>query len=217
MNRLVLSIYDCFRRHPLFAAALFIVVTSALTASVLTLNYKEDISDFLPLDEKNQTALSVYQDISGANKIYAIISCRDSASTEPRILADGVETFCSELESADSLGYISSIIKEVAMEKMLGITDMVYENVPYFLTEADHARIDSLLSEPGYIDRQLLEDKQMLLFPSANVLTSNISRDPLSLFTPLLGRLRQGGMSIDFDTYDGYIPVSYTHLRAHET
>ena len=205
MNRLVLSIYDCFRRHPLFAAALFIVVTSALTASVLTLNYKEDISDFLPLDEKNQTALSVYQDISGANKIYAIISCRDSASTEPRILADGVETLCSELESADSLGYISSIMKEVAMEKMLGITDIVYENVPYFLTEADHARIDSLLSEPGYIDRQLIEDKQMLLFPSANVLTSNISRDPLNLFTPLLGRLRQGGMSIDFDTYDGYI------------
>lgn len=52
---------------------------------------------------------------------------------------------------------------------------------------------------------QIAEDKQLLLFPSSNILTANISRDPLNLFTPILGRLKQAGMSIDFDTYDGYI------------
>lgn len=205
MNRIILSIYDSFRRHPAAAAVLFVLLTAALAASVLTLSYKEDISDFLPLDEKNQTALSVYQDISGANRIYAIISSRDSSETDPEVLADGVEAFVAEVGQADTLSFIISVMKEVDMEKMLGITDIIYENLPYFLTDADYARADSLLRSPGYIERQVAEDKQLLLFPSANVLSANISRDPLNLFTPVLGRLNQGGMSIDFDTYDGYI------------
>ena len=62
-----------------------------------------------------------------------------------------------------------------------------------------------MLAVPDYVSNQVSEDKQLLLFPSSNVLTSNISRDPLNLFSPILGRLKQAGMSINFDTYDGYI------------
>jgi 1-acyl-sn-glycerol-3-phosphate acyltransferase len=169
------------------------------------LNYNEDISDFLPLDEDNQTALSVYQDISGANKIYAIISTKDSINVSPQTLVDGVEAFVSNTVELDTANYIRNIIKEIDMERMLSLADVVYENVPYFLTDQDYTRIDSLLSSPDYINRQLGEDKQMLLFPSSNILTANITRDPLNLFTPVLGRLSQGEASIQYDTYDGYI------------
>lgn len=132
MNKLILKIYDIFRKIPAIAWGLFFAITAALIYLVLTLTYKEDISDFLPLDEKNQTALSVYQDISGANKIYAIIATRDTVDVNPQELADGVELFVEKIESADSLHYIKNIMKEVDMDKMLGITDVVYENIPYF-------------------------------------------------------------------------------------
>ena len=82
MNKILLSIYDLFRRAPLLAWGLFLILTTALVISILSLSYKEDISDFLPLDEKNQTALSVYQDVSGANKIYAIISTKDTVQRQ---------------------------------------------------------------------------------------------------------------------------------------
>lgn len=205
MNQLILRIYDFFRKTPVLAWGLFLILTVALVCSILTLSYKEDISDFLPLDEKNQTALSIYQDVSGANKIYAIISTRDTVDVNPQELADGVELFASSIENIDSLHYVKNIMKEVDMDKMLGIADMVYENIPYFLTDKDYLRMDSLLANPKYVSDQISEDKQLLLFPSSNILTSNISRDPLNLFTPILGRLKQAGMSIDFDTYDGYI------------
>lgn len=205
MSRLTLYIYDLFKRRPVLAWGLFLVSSLALLLSFLTLGYKEDISDFLPLDEKNHTALSVYQDISGANKIYAIISAKDTTDIDPQELADGVEAFSENLMNMDSLHYISDIMKEIDMDKMLGVTEAVYENIPYFLTDEDYTRIDSLLSDPGYIDRQIGEDKQMLLFPTSNILASNISRDPLNLFTPILSRLKHGGMSIDFETFDGYI------------
>lgn len=205
MIRIVLDVYDRFRKSPLLAWSLFLLLTAVLIFSVLTLTYKEDISDFLPLDEKNQTALSIYQDVSGADRIYAIVSTLDTTDVDPQFLADGVESFAANVAAADTLNHIAEMIKEVDMDRMLGIADEVYANIPYFLTERDYARIDSLLDTPEYIDRQLDDDRQKLLFPSSNVLASSIARDPLGLFTPVLGRLSQAGMPLDFDIYDGYI------------
>lgn len=205
MNRIILKIYDGFRRKPSLGWGLFLIMTIGLIASVMTLSYKEDISDFLPLDEKNQTALSIYQDISGANKIYAIIATCDTAAVEPQELAEGVESFVGAVESIDSLHYIKNIMKEVDMDKMFEITDIVYRNIPYFLTDDDYLRMEELLSDPDYVHTQIADDKQLLLFPSSNCLTTNIARDPLNLFTPITGRLKPAGMSIAFDTYDGYV------------
>lgn len=205
MSEFVLKIYDMLRSRPVVAWAVLIALTAALAWSLTTLSYKEDISDFLPLDERNHTALSVYQDISGANRIYAIVSATDSAASNPQLLAEGVEDFAARVEAADSLHYIRSMMKTADMEKMMDIADQAYGFVPYFLTEADYARIDSLMSKPDYIATHMADNKQSLLFPSSGLLTANIARDPLNLFSPILGRLRQGGMDISFDTYDGYI------------
>lgn len=205
MNKLILSIYVRFRQSPALAFGLFLILTAALLLSFFSLHYKEDISDFLPLDEKNQTALSVYQDVSGSNRIYAIVSTVDTTDVDPQELADAVEAFASKVQNNDSLRYIKSVMKEIDMDKMLSIADEVYANAPYYLTEGDYERIDSLLSDPTYVETQISNNKQLLQFPSSNILASNISRDPLNLFSPILGRLKQAGMAIEFETYDGYI------------
>lgn len=204
-NDLILKIYDRFRRSPFTAWTLFAVLTVLMLCSVFTLRYSENISDFLPMDEKNQAAFSVYQDISGANRIYAIVCARDTANAHPQQLVDGVDAFVAKLEEADSLHCFKDIMAEIDMDQMMEVSESVYSNIPYFLTDADYARMDSLLATPGYVDRQLDEDRQLLLFPSSNILSGNISRDPLNLFTPILGRLKQAGVAIDFDTYDGHI------------
>ena len=205
MIRIVLGIYDRIKKHPVMGWICFILVTAGLIASFIRLSYKEDITDFLPLDEDNQTALSVYQDISGANKILAIVSTRDTVQPDPEELTQGVDAFVNGIETADTAHYISSVVSTVDMDRILDLVDVAYDNIPYFIKDEDYARIDSLLSIPGYIEEKLGEDKQMLLFPSSNMLVSNIARDPLDLFSPISGRLQRGGMSIDFETYDGYI------------
>lgn len=205
MTKIILRIYDLFKKRPALAVGLFVVLTACLTASFLTLNYKEDISDFLPLDEKNQTALSVYQDISGANKIYAIISMADNKEADPDSLVYGVESFTEKVLELDTIHDIAGITKTIDMENMSMVMDEVYDNIPYFLTDQDYSRIDSLLSIPCYTQTQLIEDKQLLMFPTSGVVGQNISRDPLNLFTPILGRLQQGGMPVQFEMYDGYI------------
>lgn len=205
MTKVILSIYDYFKKHPVQAWISFLIVTGVLIMSLLSLHYKEDISDFLPLDESNHTALAVYQDISGANNIIATIATKDSINVDPQELVDGVESFVSAIESADSLGYVKSLIKEIDVDLILEVADNVYQGIPYYLTDKDYARIDSLLAIPTYLEQQLEEDKQMLQFPASSLFTRNISKDPLNLFTPVLSRIKQGSVDIEYETYDSYI------------
>ena len=72
MATVVLRLYHFFRKHPWLCFLLFLVLSAFLVLQVTRINYKEDISDFLPLKGKNQDALRVYQDISGANNMIAI-------------------------------------------------------------------------------------------------------------------------------------------------
>ena len=205
MNRLVIGIYNYFRKHPATGWGLFIVSTAILACSLLTLNYKEDISDFLPLDEENHTALSVYQDISGANNIYAIIACRDSAETDPETLTAGVDALAQNIMEMDSLKLVGDIMTQIDMERITSIIDEIYADIPLYLTDEDYARIDSLMGAPGFVEGQIARDKEMLLFPSSGFVATNLSRDPLGLFAPVTDRLRNTGMGIDYETYDSHI------------
>lgn len=206
MSRLVLYIYDLFRRRPAGAWALFLLLTLLLGGLVSTLSYKEDISAFLPLDRRNQTAMGVYQLTSGADRVFAIVSPRDTSSTpSPDLLTEGVDTFTSEVEATDSLGLLSDIMATVDPDMMLAAVDSTFANLPLHLTEADYRRMDSLLALPSYLPSRLEEARRMLMFPSSNLLASTLSRDPLNLFSPLLANLGKGGMEISFDLHNGYI------------
>lgn len=205
MTRIILAVYDRFKHRPALGWCLAVLLTLVLGWAVSRLDYQEDISAFLPLDQRNQTALSVYQEISGANRIYAIVGTADSTDVDPDRLVEVVDSFTANVQKSDSTHLIGSITKQIDMERMMSMADSVYRLAPYLLTDADYARIDSLLSVPGYVSRQLGEARQMLLFPTSSMLAANLGRDPLNLFTSLTARLRRGGMSMDFDSYDGYI------------
>lgn len=60
MSKLILNIYDLFRRRRWLCRSIFAALTAVLVALVMTLHYKEDISDFLPLDHDNRQAMAVY-------------------------------------------------------------------------------------------------------------------------------------------------------------
>ena len=92
MIRFVIRLYDYMVAHKLVCALSFVVVTLTLIVSLTQLNYKEDISDFLPVSGKEKEALSVYQDISGANRIFIIFEQKgDSASTSPELIIDAIK------------------------------------------------------------------------------------------------------------------------------
>lgn len=217
MTEFILKIYGYLKIHRKTGVLSFMGLTLMLLLSVMRLNYKEDIADFLPLDPQHQNAMKVYQDISGANKIFVIFehakeksSARDTlTSAEAEAYADelvaGIDEFANLVEKADTAHEMKNIMTQVDIAKMTEMTDFVYTNIPYFLTPADYARMDSLLTQPSYIPSQLEADKQMLMFPSGGLLSDNIQRDPLNLFTPVVKKLQRTDNSLKYEMYDGHI------------
>ena len=60
MKDVAVRIYDWMSGHRWWCLASFVVVTLLMVLSVTRLSYKEDIRDFLPLDEEERTALNDY-------------------------------------------------------------------------------------------------------------------------------------------------------------
>ena len=205
MTDFILRIFDFLRRHRLVGLLSFLAVTALLVLSLMRLGYKEDIADFMPVDAEQQNALKVYQDISGANKIFAVFQYRDSLKADPDAMVAGVDAFVEAVEKADTAHSLSSILAEVDMEKMTEVADFVYTNIPYFLTDADYARMDSLLAQPTFVADQLAQDKQMLMFPAGSILSDNIQRDPLNFFTPVVQKLQPAESGLKYEMYDGHI------------
>lgn len=198
---LILKIYDRLAKHSKLLWASFVGFIILFVSLILNLNYSEDINDFLPLGTSEQEALAVYQRISGAERIYMLFNNPD----DPDMTIDAIDHFISCVQDLDSLGWCADLTAQYDMSMMQEVSDFIFENIPYFLSSQDYERIDSLLSQEGYLDDQLERDKQMLMFPSGGMMTSSIRKDPLGLFSPVLADLQSSNPQMGFEMYEGYI------------
>ena len=196
------KLFDFFHKRVLLRRSVLLTLTIALVVSVFQLSYKEDISDFMPLTDEEKMDMQIYQDISGVNKLVVLFSC-DKENPDSTIAA--IDLFQESVKKMDTHNWTSDMVTRFDMEKVGEVTEFVYQNIPYFLTERDYSRMDSLLRADNYLAEQLDRDREMLMFPSGGLLSENISRDPLNLFTPVLSKLQGLQQENKFEMYDGYI------------
>ena len=205
MAEIVTKIYDYMRAHHLLRRCSFVFVTLVLVVLFLGQRYKEDITDFLPLGDRHQKAMAIYQDISGADRLFVLFQSKDSNVVEPDSMVSAMEDYQDILSSLDPEGTTSGLINQVDYEQVGSVSDFVYRNIPYFLTDADYAHMDSLLNDDSYIAEQLQADKQLLMFPVSGLFSDNLQRDPLNLFTPVVSRLQRSGGDMNYELHDGYV------------
>lgn len=206
MNKLILNLYDYFAKHRGSMAFVLVTLTLLLGLLVTRINYKEDITDFLPLDGNQQSAMRMYQGISGANRIIILVGTekQNGRKVESEDNADYISEATDAFSQAISKDRLN-ITSSVDLDKVSELTTFVYDNIPYFLTAADYKRIDSLLQEPDYVESQLHRDMEALMFPSGGMLAENIGRDPLNLFTPTVEKLNTNNVSAKYELYNGHI------------
>ncbi len=93
---------------------------------VLSLKYNEDINDFLPMDKNQQKAITLYQDITGGQRVVAMMKMKEGESNSDR-LAEAVDTFTHILNSHDGIRHIKEVVSQVDFEKIAGIADLLHE------------------------------------------------------------------------------------------
>lgn len=203
MTKFFTSIYSYFRNHKgmLFSSLLLLLVACAL--SISSLRYKEDIGAFLPDSEANERINRVYQQMGNSNKLMIFFTSSDSINHTERI-TEAIDLFTATLEERDSSRMIPEVISRIEEERMLEVMQFIQDNVPYFLTEADYLRIDTLLTR-DHITRQLQANKQQLMLPMGSFMLQTIVADPLHLFTPLLAKLNDFRSGDQEELRDGYL------------
>ncbi|MBQ8606829.1 MAG: 1-acyl-sn-glycerol-3-phosphate acyltransferase [Bacteroidaceae bacterium] len=134
-----------------------------------------------------------------------IFQCTDSINGTPDEMIETVNDFSQVISETDSCLMIADLVTQIDLDSIILLSDFIYENIPYFLTDADYSRIDSLLSRQNYLQDCIEDSKRMLMFPSSGLLTANIKKDPLNLFYPVVSKLNRGASSDFFELYDGYI------------
>lgn len=174
---MILRIYDYMAGHRAVRRMVLLTITVVMAVLASRLTYKEDISDFLPLDGDSRDALSVYQDISGADMLVVTLGAKD-AMVSPDTLCGAVDMFCSLVAECDTAGWTSGMTAQVDMEQMEQVREFAYENIPYLLDDADYRRMDSLLSVPGYVVQRLNDDKEILTLPTGGMLAGSMGNDP---------------------------------------
>ena len=197
MKRL-LRLYDHFSNRPVELLLLLAVVVAALTMAAAGLRYKEDITDFLPADDEFREAMAVYDQLSDAQRIVIIFEGAPADS-----LCSAVDSFA---EAAVAAGLDEDrLTAEVDIQAFLERLRFIQQHAPYFLTEADYPKMDTLFTAAGFHEA-LKRDRQMLSMPGSGLLSQVIAGDPLGLFPLSAGASGQYAAATQaFTSHDGYM------------
>ena len=204
MVAFIIRIYEWMRRQRTVCWLSFILLTVLLSVLLLKQTYQEDISAFLPLNNKYNKALKVYQSISGTNRIFAIFQYADSTQSDPDSIIQAIDDYVELLKTKDTEKEVRNLVSQIDTEKMTETLSFIYQHIPYFLTDEDYCRFDSLLEDPGFIPSQVSNDKQMMMLPATSLLSDNLQCDPLNFFTPVVAKLQKSS-SLNYENYEGYI------------
>ena len=200
MKKAVLAIYDYLSTHKAIYRGILFGLIAVCTLLVCRLDYKEDISDFLPLSAHQKQAMDIYQKISGAERIVIIF---EGGQLDDKLNA--IDDYARALQKSDST-LSSYLTTQIDMQQYLDVLHWVYMHIPYFLTEEDYVRIDSLLAIDDIVAQSMANNKRILQMPVSSFMHRSIGDDPLALFAPIVSSLQQFQPIVaGFSSFDGYM------------
>lgn len=176
MKRFVLHIYDWLSAHKGAAAVICAAVLILSLLSALRLGFQEDISAFLPEEQREQLS-----ETEGQERIAVFFN---GGSLDDKL--DAMYAFQDKWNEANPDIPVQA---DADNSEVLAVFDFISSNWPYFMEEADYARADSLLADNSYLSRRMAQNK--LSMYGANSMVSKYFRtDPLDLYSPVLKRLQ---------------------------
>lgn len=208
MSRFFVNLFRYFQKHPPFLWGLLILMLILCSYSLSKISFVEDISSFLPQNENNKRINFAYQNIGAANKIVVNIKSADENTSrenlDRELLMDAAFAFAEYITENDSLHHITHLMYEVNQQQIGDLTNFIVENMPYFLSEEDYIRMDSLLTKEN-IAYQLHNNKKLLLSPAGTFIRNVIVADPLHFSDPLLQGLIAFQLNDQYHVEDGFI------------
>ena len=201
MKKVILHIYDFLSSHKGLAAGILGLLMGFCALSALHMDYEEDITAFLPQSEESKRCSDVYNRL-GQDRMAVFF---EGAEEDTEALMDAMQAFGDIWADADTAALVPDLQVSTdagAVEEVFGF---IRANWPYFLTEADYARMDSLLAVPGYVDGKMEENRISFYSMASGFSGPYLRSDPLGLFSPVLQRLETLNPTSRSRVEDGFL------------
>ncbi len=205
MGGFFILLYKLFRRYRLASLGLFIIMTGLAAWFASGLKLEEDINKVLPQNEKLVKFNRVFEHTRISEQLVMYITLTDSSAlTDPEML----EAFANVLEDSLKARLVPDYIREIRLKVQDSLFSQVYgefyRNIPFFLDSSDYISIDSALQENNL--REIIrKDYRSLLSPASMIMKDYIMKDPLSLTSYGLKRLRSLQLDQSYSIRDSYI------------
>lgn len=204
MHKFFLKVYHFFEQNPAVMWGLMLVTIGLCVISALRLDFVEDISSFLPSNGQNERINYAYEHLGGDNRIVVNIGMADTEQDpDVDLLSEAADLFAETLGELDTAHHAKQVLASVDVAQISEVTEFVLQNLPYFLSDEDYARLDSMLS-PEYINRQIANDKQLLASPIPMMRTM-IQHDPLFISSNVLQSLNAFKMDDSYHSESDHI------------
>lgn len=205
MTQFFIGLYDYFERHKILFYLSLISCVLLMGFFALQVRFEENTTQFFPDTKDSQNTIKVFDNLKIKDKIIIMLSSADTCHrVEPDSLIEAAGQLQQTLTEKAGGTLIKGIFAQVDQSLIGGATDFVYEHLPLFLTDTDHQRFDSLLTEKG-IQAIMQKNYTNLLSPAGIALRSYILRDPLGLGSEALKHLQDFQLEANYEIYDEHI------------
>ena len=120
MVNFFLHIFDVLQRRRSLCMWLLTALTAVLFVMVASLKYNENIFDFLPVSGNEQKAITLYQDISGGQRLFAMFRMKDGETPDEDRLTEAVDSFAQSIQTVADAGHITENIYLASTSLNLG-------------------------------------------------------------------------------------------------
>ena len=201
MKKLVLHIYDWLSARKGLTIFLMAVLLGLCTQSALRMHYEEDISAFLPQSAESKRYSDVYNRL-GQDRMAVFF---ESDEEDPDRVMEAMTAFGEVWADADTAGLVPDLQVSADAGTVEEVFGFIRTNWPYFLTEADYARMDSLLAVPGYVEEKMADNQRSFYSMGSSFTSQYLRSDPLGLFSPVLQRLETLNPATKSRMEDGFL------------
>lgn len=175
-----------------------------MTYCTTQVKFEENITSIFPRKGEDDYTARVFDNLKIKDKIIVMFSLRDTASTDTRQLADCADAYNQTLTTVDEGNHISATMNAVEGKTVSEASRFVRQYLPLFVTSADYARFDTIVSPEG-IAAAMSRSYMQLLSPIGGAIKENITTDPVGLSGQAMTILRDLQGDASYEMVDGHI------------
>ncbi|WP_430813721.1 1-acyl-sn-glycerol-3-phosphate acyltransferase [Carboxylicivirga sp. RSCT41] len=202
MNKIFIYIHSVLNRWGKRTLIPFVLLVFAMVFFLQRISLEEDISSLIPMDERISEMSQTFANSKFADQLVFLVSLKDSSLQDETRLIEAVDDLSSFL--SEDTARVKTVRYSVDEKAIAKVYDYFYRNLPYYLSDADYAYLDTIVDKQ-HLQSLMEKNYRSIIAPTGFGTARYILKDPLSIVPRFLERLQSFQLDKNFTLHQSRI------------